>query len=154
VTVFPLPLVITVAPSRRLRIGLALLHLVALAALWLADLPTAWQTAGSVLLALSLAAHGRSHEALALRGTRNGRLEIRRDDHWLPATQFSAKLLLPFLVLLHIGLPVPSSPRYLIVLPDSLPREDFRRLRVWIRWLGRQRETAGDAASIPDSRPA
>ena len=51
---FPLPLGVTVKPSRRLRLGIAAFHLLAAAALWLAALPITAQLAGSALLVLGL----------------------------------------------------------------------------------------------------
>lgn len=135
---FPLPLVVTIRPSRRLSLAVAALHLIAGMAVWLAALPIPAQIAGSLLLAVSLAM--RRHPVLetTLRGLADGTLEIRRNDAWHEIKRVSYKLVLPLITILRIQPAEDSRPRYLVMLPDSLPPEDFRRLRVWMEWLGKK----------------
>lgn len=133
---FPLPLSVTVKPSRRLRLGIAALHLLAAAALWLAALPIAAQLAGSALLALGLLLGTRPAPETTLRGKSDGTLEIRHDDTWREITPVSPSLVLPFITILPLRRQ--DRPRHLVILGDSLPPEDFRRLRVWLEWLGKR----------------
>jgi len=134
--VFPLPLGVTVKPSRRLRLGIAALHLLAAAALWLAALPITAQLAGSALLVLGLILGTRPTPETTLRGKADGTLEIRQDDTWQEITPVSPSLVLPFITILPLRRH--DRPRHLVILGDSLPPEDFRRLRVWLVWLGKR----------------
>jgi hypothetical protein len=81
-----------------------------------------------------------------LRGKADGKLEIRRNDAWNEIDRVSYRLVLPLITILQIQMAGDSRPRHLVVLEDSLPPEDFRRLRVWMEWLGKkpkEREPAG-----------
>lgn len=132
---FPLPLVVGIAPSRQLRAALGMLHLLAAVAVLLADLPPPWQAAAIVALGASLLSHWRrTAPPLVLRGKADGTLELRRDGEWLPVELAASSTVLPVLTVLHLK--TGESRRHVVVLPDSLPPEDFRRLRVWLRWLG------------------
>ncbi len=128
---------------------MALLHLLAGAALWLAALPIPVQVAGTLLLLLSLAAQSRPAIATTLRGKADGLLEIRQDESWRTAEMLRVALRTPALTLLRYRLAGDRRDRRLLVLPDSLPAEDARRFRVWLGWLakdaGRAPETDGDA---------
>jgi hypothetical protein len=134
--VFPLPLGVTVKPSRRLRLGIGALHLLATGALWLAVLPLTAQLAGTLLLLLSLVLATRPAPETTLRGKADGTLEIRHHDSWQAIGPVSPSLVLPFITILPLR--SQDRPRYLVILEDSLPPEDFRRLRVWIQWLGKR----------------
>lgn len=143
---FPLPLVVTIRPSRRLRLTVAALHLAAGLALWLADLPIPARIVGTLLLAVSLLMYARPGLETMLRGTADGKLEIRQNDAWHEIERVSYKLALPLITILRIQPAEASRPRNLVVLEDSLPPEDFRRLRVWMEWLGKkpkEQEPAG-----------
>jgi len=134
---YPLPLVVTLKPSRRLRQGLLALHLLAAAAVLLADLPPLWQAGLLPVLGVSLLWHARrAAPPLVLRGKADGSLEVRRDDEWRPLELAPSSTVLPLLTVLHFK--EADARRHLVILPDSLPPEDFRRLRVWLRWLGVQ----------------
>ena len=131
---FPLPLRVTLEPSRRLRRGLIGLHLLAGAALWLAALPALVQVAGTGLLVVSLAWHLRPQPALSLRCGRRGELALRQGETWQTLDQFQAPLVLPALTLLRYRTGRSTQSR--VILADCLPQEDFRRLRVWLMWRG------------------
>lgn len=130
---FPLPLRVTLHPSRQLRRWLAALHLAAGGALWLADLPVVWQGAGTTLLFASLLYYRRPEAPVTLRGKEDGSLEIRRDGDWEQIELLADSLVLPVLTVLRYQFPGKCRARTLVVLADSLPGEDFRRLRVWLR---------------------
>lgn len=142
---FPLPLTLSVAPSRQLQLGVAMLHLLAGVALWLAALPPAMQIGGSLLLLASLAAQSRPAPPTILRGKADGTLEIRQGDAWQTAESLRVPLRTPFLTLLRYRLAGDRRDRRLLVLPDSLPAEDARRLRVWLGWLARTAERPAEA---------
>lgn len=146
---FPLPLVLTVRPSRRLRRVVTALHLLAGVALWLAAPPFPAQIAGSLLLAASLIAQTRAGPETTLRCLADGKLEIRANHAWLGNVRVSSKLALPYLTILQIEAGADFPRRYLPILPDSLPPEDFRRLRGWMKWLAK---TAREGAVSETSR--
>lgn len=137
-SLFPLPLVVTLRPSRRLRLAVAALHLAAALALWLADLPVPAQIAGTLLLAASLGVHARPGSEATLRGKADGKLEIRQNNAWVEIEQVSYGLVLPLITLLGIKTAGTTRPRYFVMLADSLPPEDYRRFRVWLEWLGKK----------------
>jgi hypothetical protein len=134
--VFPLPLTLIVAPSRRMRADIAVLHLLAGAALWLAALPIQVQVAGSLVLALHLALRPCQSVATTLRGKADGSLEIRQGEAWQAVETLRVFLCTPVLTLLCYRLAGESFSRTLPILDDSLPEADFRRLCVWLKWLG------------------
>lgn len=135
---FPLPLVVTIRPSRWLRFTVVALHLTGGLALWLADIPVPARIVGILLLAASLLMYARSGAEATLRGSAYGKLEIRRNDAWNEVHQVSYRLALPLIAILQIQLAGDSRPYHLVVLEDSLSPEDFRRLRVWMEWVGKK----------------
>ena len=149
---FPLPLVIRVGPSGRLRLLLAALHLLAGLALWLAALPLHVQLAGSVILLLNLAHNLRPSTSVTLRGTEKGLLEMRKNQEWQPLHDLGIGLLLPGIVQLRFRKPDSKRKCSLAILPDSMPADDYRRLRVWLQWLAGKRERRGTANVKPEIR--
>lgn len=133
---FPQPLTVTVLPSRRLRLGMGALHGLALGAVWLAQWGVAWQAGASLLLALSAAPWARRPPApLTLRCSREGQVSISTPDGWAAREILGTPVSLPWMALLRLRAPGQKGVHPLLVLPDSLAAEDFRRLRVWLRWI-------------------
>ena len=129
---FPLPLLIESRPSSLARVLLVLLHLAALAALFLTELPNFVQLTGVVILGASLAAGRRPTPQRVLRAHRDGKLEIRRDSTWKPLVLQADSVALPWLILLRWR---EGQHHHRLALPaDALSRDDHRRLRVWLRW--------------------
>lgn len=131
---FPFPLLLTVASSRRLAFALGLLHFSALAAVWLASLPMGMQLAASLGVGFSLYRHSRPQPPIRLRCHADGRLEIWQTGIWRQAEAIHPAMLLPWLTVLRYR---PHGQRHMstqVITPDSLPEDDFRRLRVWLRW--------------------
>mgnify|MGYP001317708554 CR=1 FL=1 len=133
---FPLPLVLTVHPSRRLRWTVTALHLAAAGAVWLAALPVSAQLAGTALIGASLAMHRRTRRQTTLRADAKGKLEIRENGAWQAVAGFQVPLRFPQLTLLRYTRGEQRRTEHLAILPDGLSEQDFRRLRVWLRWLG------------------
>jgi toxin CptA len=146
---FPLPLVVTVGNSRLLRFFLVAIHVCCAAAILLAALSPVARAAGLALLIFSLVYYWRPAPDVRLRGHGDGKLEIWRDQHWQVVRLASTSVIMPGCTVLHI----PSGSRwqnsYLVVLPDSLPAEDFRRLRVWLRWRGGKPDTIRTRPGTP-----
>lgn len=141
------PLQATLLPSRRLAALLTAMHLLAVLPLALAPLDTVLRLALSLALVLSLLYYGYRHGLrrsgaavdslhLAADGTFSVRL---RQGDWQPVEVRGSSFVQPWLTVLHLGLAGQRRGLALVLLPDMLPREDFRRLRVWLRW-GRKQE--------------
>lgn len=132
---FPLPLTVTLSPSRHLRWAILALHALALAATWLARLPAPLQPVLSGLLGMSVIGHWYRRQApTSLRCGKDGQLSQRMGNEWTPVELAAPPIVMPTLTLLRLRVPGQKRPRPLLILPDSLPAQDFRRLRVWLRW--------------------
>lgn len=128
------PLVLTLTPSRRLRHARWAMHLLAMPAVLLADLPT-WAQAGLLAsIAASLLATVRQRMTpLTMRLETEGTLRIRVGEHWEAVAVLPDSVVLPWLTVLryrHGQGPVKSW----VILADALPADAFRRLRIWLRW--------------------
>lgn len=134
----------TLRPSRRLALLFSLLAAVALAASWLLPLP--WP----VLLGLSgtiivWASYRLNHDArlrmqdscvaFRLEEEETVMLVLRSGRH-VPGTLSATSLITPFLVILNVKLQTRRVNRSLVLLPDCMGRQSFRRLRVALRWGG------------------
>jgi toxin CptA len=131
---FPLPLVVETFGSRQLRLFLITAHIAGVFALFLAALPPVFQWSGAVMLTTSLLLHLRPHSGFRLRGDEEGKLMLWGQGKWQPTRISNSSVVLPFCVVLRLTFANQRRYRNLVVLPDSLPATDFRRLRVWLRW--------------------
>jgi len=128
-------LTITVAPSRRLRWAVVALHLLAGAAVWLAELDWGYRLAVIVAVVVSSVVSIRQSVVVSLRCQPEGSLSVSRGEDWLPVELSPDTLVLPWLVVLRYR--VEAQPRRCVILSDSLDRDGFRRARVWLRWRGK-----------------
>lgn len=135
------PLRFALAPSRRLGWMLAGAHLAAAAVLFALPLP-AWANAGLILLlAFSLFHYVRRYARLsapdaivAVSLAADGATLFRRDGGQVSGRLSGDSVATPYLSVLNVR---PQGARFaqgIVVLPDSLDAESFRRLRVWLRW--------------------
>ena len=131
---FPLPLVIEIRDSRLLRLFLMNAHLAGIGALFFAALPPISQWSGAVLLMISLTLHFRPRPRFRLRGDGEGKLKVWQEGEWQPTRIANSSVVWPFCVVLRLTIANQRQFRSLVILPDSLPETDFRRLRVWLRW--------------------
>lgn len=127
------------APSRRLLLALGALHLAALAGLAATALPAAARLVLGLLLLAGLARHWRAHAALARAG--GTRLDFRGESWWLHADGAAQPVglrgdsaVLPGMIVLRVQ--HGARVRSLVVLGDSLPPAELRRLRVLLRLRG------------------
>lgn len=109
-------------------------HALALLALWLAALTPAWQIAATVALTASAIHYSRrlQNGITALEADAGGYRLLNRGA-WLDAQMRHALVTATLTVVefrLANGRRLP-----LVLLPDSLSADDYRRLRVWLRWV-------------------
>lgn len=142
-------LALTIAPSRALRHAVAALHLLAGAAVLLADLP-AW-LAGLLLVAVaaSLARAWRPPAPATLRCRADGSLALHAGDDWQAVELLPDSLVLAWLAVLRYRRAGGRGTHALVILPDGLAADDFRRLRVWLKWRARLAGGTGQAGPIP-----
>jgi toxin CptA len=135
-------LTIAVGPSRRLTGLLAGLHAFAIALFWLAPLPhwlailltaallgSAWST---------LRRHGfrtLRHSLIALRLDADCRCEFQtRAGAWHEAALLGSSFVSPYLTVLNLKPAGGRLVKHLVIFPDAVNAEDFRRLRVRLKW--------------------
>jgi toxin CptA len=136
------PFIIALRPSRNLAWLLGLAHLAAAGAVAVLELPL-WL---AIALVLSLAAHGVTQVArLALlrgadsvvaveAGRASGVPFRQRDGAWHEGRLVGSSYVAPGLTVLNLKLAGARRLRHVVILPDAVDAEDFRRLRVWLRW--------------------
>ena len=126
-------LFVPIRPSRRLLLILCSAHIAAAVAVLAAALPSWLMAALLTAIGISLANLRRMSPAsgLVLRG--DGQLEIVGADGTASAALLhSHTLVLSFLVVLLFR--QSGRLRSITLLADSLVVEDFRQLRLWLRW--------------------
>lgn len=140
----PKPLAIDLRPSRLLAAMLAAAGAGALALLLWMPLPAAVQGLLAVVLCVAVA-HAILHDAwrwlprsiVALQLAGDGSLRCQtQDGRWREAQVLGSSCVTAWLTVLNLRL---SGRRFgcsTVLLPDSLDAEDYRQLRVWLRWNG------------------
>lgn len=77
---------------------------------------------------------------VALRVSSSNQLElVRKDGRYLQVTVGDDSVVTPFLTVVNCKMPdakalVRIFPPHLLIVPDMLNSEDYRQLRVWLRW--------------------
>ena len=136
------PLYVALKPSRRFALGLGLAHLAAAAAIVATGLPL-WLAlaAGSALLVhgvvvIARTALLRSRGAVvALEAGRGETLPfMTRDGVWHEGRILGSTYVAPYLTVLNISDYGSRRAYHVPIMPDGIDPEDFRRLRVWLRW--------------------
>jgi toxin CptA len=128
---------VQVGPSRRLRFMRLALWMLAWVGLWAAHLPRPLQWLGSLWLLWDVTREVRVQPTDVLRLGTAGHLWLREGEDWKPARLDTASRVTPLMV--WLSLEVEGRRRRIVVLPDSMPAEDFRRLRVWLRQFATSR---------------
>lgn len=141
---------ISIRRSPVLALMLTALHGAALALLLAAAMPI-WVDALSALAILASAVHAVSLHAWQATPRAIVGLEISEDCRaWLidrtdtaqPAELLPSSVVMPWLTVLNFREPGKRWPRALVIVPDRVDADPYRRLRVWLRW--RCRSGAGE----------
>lgn len=142
-------------PSRQLLVLLVAAHLGAFAVVLAMPL-VGWLMAMLVLAILLSMVYAIWRFALlrgrgavvGLRVTRDG-LEMETcAGVWLPTIVLGSSFVSPWLTVLHLKLQGRRFMVPVVLLPDSLAHDAFRRLRVWLRWGNVLKSGAEDAAML------
>ncbi|MFZ2161780.1 MAG: protein YgfX [Sideroxyarcus sp.] len=129
-------------PSRSLALLFFLLCVLLLVSIWMLPLPVAGLLAltvgvlcwtGYYLLRDATLRMGHSCVAFRLEGQEEIVLVLRSGRH-LPGRVAMDSLVTPALVILNVALKEQSGRRSLLILPDTMGAESFRRLRVALKW--------------------
>jgi toxin CptA len=135
-------LTVAVGPSRQLTILVTGMHGFAAAMCWLVPLPL-WLAAMLMPLVVASAGYHLGRDGLrslpaalvALRLHADRRCEFQtRSGAWQEAELLGSSFVSPFLTVLNLQPAGRRFARHLVILPDALASEDFRRLRVWLKW--------------------
>lgn len=128
--------VVRIRPSRLQRLVLVGVALLAVTAIALADLPPAGILAAALFTALVTWLAWRRPAVVALRLNGDGNLELRAaGQDWQPASLIPHSSVTPWLCVLAYR--SNGRTQSLALYPDSLHPDDFRHLRVWLRWQAR-----------------
>lgn len=126
--------VLDIRSSRFWAAAVAVIHFSACGAVVLADLSGVWSAALLAIIVASYAVSRGGGKGSRMRCQADAGLAEWIDDEWLLAELLPEAIVWPWLVVLRYRLDGSDKPIAKIVLPDSLSSDDFRRLRVWLRW--------------------
>ena len=133
---------IEIRRSRWLLLLLGLAHAAALALAISAGLP-AWAKLMMVALVSVSGIHSIALHALQALSRSTCALEISDDcavqardggGEWWNAQLLPSTFVTPWLTILNLHIDGKRLPRHVILLPDRVDADQFRRLRVWLRW--------------------
>lgn len=133
---------ISLKPSRRLAATLVVVHLAAAAAIFAVEIRIVLKVAVALMIAASCAAYLygpvllRNAEAIVELEIGEGAalsFQTRRGE-WREGALLGSSFVAPYLTVLNIAVPERWLARHVVILPDGIDAEEFRRLRVWLRW--------------------
>jgi toxin CptA len=133
---------IALRPSRMLTAILLIAHGAAIVLIVLVGLPPWLQVIAIGVLVASLAFYVRQTAllrspdaviAIEIASDDAFSIQTRRGD-WLGCEVLGSTYVASFLTLLNLRELDKGAVRHAAILPDSTDAEDFRRLRVWLRW--------------------
>jgi toxin CptA len=153
-------LTVRLKPSRHLAVMLSLAHFTAIGLLWPLAIPVMVKLAGSAILAASLVLYIRYYVFLtspgSVRGLKLGldaadamtcMLETQRGDV-ITCMPLGSSFVAPYLAVLELK-PVGArrlwqrfGTRSVVILPDGIDAEEFRQLRVLLRWKWKNAQEA------------
>jgi toxin CptA len=136
------PIYVDLRASRTLASLLGVGCLGACAPVVILPLPV-WLAWLVILTAVLATTHALALYALLLRPSSVVRIEVTvtgemrcmmRSGEMVAATVLGSSTVMPWLTLLNLQLPGRRLARHVILLPHALDADEFRRLRVWLRW--------------------
>lgn len=137
---------VTLKPSRCLVLAMIGVHAAAALIVIPLDLPS-WAMLSLVALIAASLAHALLRDAclrtsgalVAIELGENDTANVlTRDGEWRKARVLPTTYVTPLLTVINIRVPPRVWARHMVILPDSCDAEDFRKLRVRLRWNFRQ----------------
>ena len=121
---------------------LATAHCAAVAVLVVTGLPAWLQVTAILALAVSLvfsvgnsALQRLPQSVAAIKITATDLLSVQsRRGEWLACEVLGSTFVASMLTVLNLQETKTNAVRHVVILPDSMDGDDFRRLRVWLRW--------------------
>jgi toxin CptA len=136
------PIHVDLRTSRALAALLGAGCLVACALVVILPLPV-WLASLAILAGVLATSRALMLHALLLRPSSVVRIEVTasgemrctmRSGEMVAATVLGSSTVMPWLTVLNLELPGKRLARHAILLPDAVEADEFRRLRVWLRW--------------------
>jgi toxin CptA len=145
---------IEVAPSTWLAVALGAMHVAAAVLLWVVPLAVPVKALLTFAVAASLvylmardALLHAPHSIVALQ-TRDDAVFLQtRDGEWLEGEVLGSSYVSPLLTVVNFRPRGRWRARHVILVPDNVNPDDFRRLRTWLRW--KRGEADARASSEP-----
>lgn len=128
-------ILLTVRPSRHVAAAVAVVYLLACGAVVDAGLPWPWRAA--LLLAIvasSSAVLGSGRASGVLRCQGKGGVAQWQGEDWVTVEVLPETVVLPWLVVLRYRVVGRRRATTLVIARGELAADDFRRLKVWLRW--------------------
>jgi toxin CptA len=133
---------IALRSSRLLAVIMALAHGAAIAVVVLVDIPVPVKAVAAAGLAgywlvivrrQSLLLTADSAVAIEISSDGNFSIQTRRGE-WSECEVLGSTYVTPWLTVLNLRESEDRASRRIVILPDSVDAEDFRKLRLWLRW--------------------
>ena len=133
---------IAVGPSALIAVAVSIVHVGAAAVLWLVPIPVLGKAVFTLAIALSLVYFMARDAALhapgaivALELGEQGAIACQtRDGAWLNCELLGSTYVSPGMTVVNLRARGWGGQRRVILVPDNVDPEDFRRLRAWLRW--------------------
>ena len=135
---------ISVRPSVLIAVAVSMVHVGAAAVVWIVPVPVTIKAALTLAIAVSLiyfmardAALHASRSIVALELREDGGIACQtRDDAWLECELLGSSYVSPGMTVINLRARGWLGYRRVILVPDNVDAEDFRRLRTWLKWRG------------------
>ena len=132
---------ISLHPSRTLIVVISAGHFLALTLVWPLALPLSIKLALCAVLTASYlfylwqqrAQNSRVIQQLKLRSEGDAKLQTRGGE-WVVGKILATSYVSPYLTILNIKLTTRRFATHLVLFPDAIDAEDYRKLRVWLKW--------------------
>jgi toxin CptA len=133
---------ISLAPSARLVQVLCAAHLSAACLIIISGVPIALSAAATAALGVSLGFYLRRmallrspQSVVAMEIGDDGKIAFQtRDGRWRAASLRQSCFVSPWLTIVNLNPENARWSRNVVIMPDSLREDEFRQLRVWLRW--------------------
>lgn len=133
---------ISVGPSALIAVAVSIVHVGAGGVLWLVPIPVLGKAVFTLLIAVSLvyfmardAALHASRSIVALELGEQGEIACQtRNGAWLHCELLGSSYVTPGMTVVNLRPRGWGAYRRVILVPDNVDADDFRRLRTWLRW--------------------